>query len=159
MRRLLPVLVTLLCLIAACVQDTDSVERGDARAARRVLVAGPRSEFKDKVMELVAARLGVKDYYFKVAGLDALAAPDVPSYGAVVVIYAVPGGLIDERVALFVEKNRGNPKVIVFYTKAAGSTAGRTTAQSLEAAEASSALISHAGQYADQLAALIAKRF
>jgi sugar (pentulose or hexulose) kinase len=150
LRKLSIITAFLALLLAACAQNEESVDKGEASAPRRVLVAGPQSEFKRAVMERVADALGARDYYLKIAGLDALAAEDTGAYGAVVVLYAVPDGQMDERVRRFLEKNPGNPKVIVFYTKTA---AGQT------AAESSAALLAQADRYADQLVALIRKRF
>jgi hypothetical protein len=141
-----------LVVLAACAHDADTYEAGPARAGRRVLVAGAQSEFKRKVMDRVVQKLGVQEYYFRVTGLDGLAAADLSEYGAVLVLYSLPGGRMDERVARFIGRNKGNPKIIVFYTRG-------LDARTEEELEAAADQLRRSNQYADQLAELIARRF
>lgn len=157
------VTVTLACLLAlsACATGSADYVRGDLRAQRRVLVAGTQSEFKHKVVDRVVQRLGEKDYFFSIVGLDGLNTEDLASYGAIVLVYSLPGGRMDGRVRAFINANKGNPKVIVFYSKGAEGPEPEDAVSSRNAADRRTAvtLLANAERYADLLVTQIEKRF
>ena len=153
--------VLCLLVVAACSTATDAYVRGDLRAQRRVLVAGTQSEFKHKVVDRVVQRLGEKDYFFNITGLDGLTREDLSAYGAIVLVYSLPGGRMDDRVRAFINANKGNPKVIVFYSKGAEGPEPEDAVSSRYAADRRTAitLMANAERYADALVTQIEKRF
>jgi hypothetical protein len=108
--------LAVLPLFAGCQLDMESVEMGDGAAARKVLIAGTTSDFKQKVVAGVIGRLGTQDYYFKIIGLDLLETEETKDFGAILLVNTLMGGKIDERVRRFLSKDPLNPKAVVFYT-------------------------------------------
>ena len=75
----------LVCLIGAiallgCRTNMATFEAGDANSARKVLIAGESSEFKERVVAGVIDRLGTQDWYFRIVGLDQLGAEQTEAY-------------------------------------------------------------------------------
>jgi len=159
MPRALVLALAPLLLVCGCQQDMQAAEEGAATAAKKVLIAGTASEFKAKVVEGIVSRLGTKDYYLRIIGLDALEKEDAGSFGAVLLVNACMAGKMDGRVTRFLSKNPSNPKVIVFTSRGGEGKPIDLAAGVRVDAVSSVSPAGDAGKKADELAALIRARF
>ena len=111
--------ITLIALMAllltiGCKNDMNSLEKGDPAAARKVLIAGTTSEFKQNVVDRVIEKLGVEDCYFKITGLDQLNKEEIDQFDAILLVARFAAGRMDGRVTRFLEKYPANEKTVVF---------------------------------------------
>jgi hypothetical protein len=160
MRKILVVLTAALMGLTGCAGDMPTVERGQAAAPRRVLIAATASAFKQKVVEGVIARLGIEDYYFKVTGLGNLEREDAASYGAVVLVGSFMAGHLDRRITGWLKDHPADPRTVVFYTRGTddpmpGGGKPKLDVDAVSAASVESRVNERAGQLVD----LILRRF
>ena len=111
------VCLTFAVFLCGCVQDMEQLEAGSPDAARKVLIAGTASDFKNAVIQEVIADLGTEGYYFKIIGLNLLAAEPADGFGAVVLVSAYRVGRYDGRVLKYIDAHPDDPRLIVFLTR------------------------------------------
>jgi hypothetical protein len=149
-----------LLVVLGCKTNMASFEAGDPNSSRRVLVAGEQTDFKRHVVEGVIEKLGTEHWYFRIIGLDQLAAEDTGRYGAILLVAGYRAGRIDERMSSFLEKDPTNPKIVVFYTRGTEDPMPERSKPDLRVDAISSASKQdREDSRAEQLAALIEKRF
>jgi hypothetical protein len=104
-------------LLSGCRTNMVPYEAGDVGNSRKVLIAGEASEFKKNVVAEVIESLGTEDWYFRIIGLDQLEQEDTEHYGAILLITAMQGGRMSEKVITYLGQDPENPKMIVFFTR------------------------------------------
>jgi hypothetical protein len=135
-------------------------EAGNVNGARKVLIAGEASAFKQNVVVKVIETLGTRDWYFRIIGLDQLEEQETGPYGAILLVAAYRAGKIDGRVSRYLAKDPTNPKVIVFYTSGSEAEKPASTKPDIRVdAVCSASRYDRADRRAGQLAALLEKRF
>jgi len=161
MPKILIACIAGLFFFAGCVQDMELLEKGNRDAEKKVLIAGTQSEFKQKVIEKVMEKLGSKDYYFKIIGLDRLKAEETGPYGAIILVNAFMAGQLDGRVKEFLQQDPTNPKAIVFYTIGDENSTPPDWAKPDIRVDAvtSASILERVGQRADELVAIIKNKF
>jgi flavorubredoxin len=113
MKKYLPVLLALV-MLGGCKQDMSHKELGNAAAAKKILIAGDTSEFKEKVFKRVIEKIGSDNYAITVIGLDNLKKEDTDKYSVIVLGNTLWANKIDSRVEEFLKADPTNKKVIVF---------------------------------------------
>ena len=161
MRKIIIIIFVGLFFICSCQQDMASAEKGDIDAARKVLISGVTSEFKQNVIDKVIEMLEPQDYYFKIIGLDQLDGEETEQYGAILVVSTYAAGRMDGRVTKFLQKDPADPKVIIFYTIGDENNppSGRAEKDIKVDAVTSASSPNSIEKRAEQLVALIEKRF
>jgi hypothetical protein len=153
-------MVLLVLMLLGCRTNMASSEAGDPGSSRRVLIAGEQTDFKSHVVEAMIAKLGTKQWYFRIIGLDQLAQQDTGQYGAILLLAGYRAGRIDERVASFLEKDPTDPKIVVFYTRGTEDPMPERSKPDLRVDAISSASKKDREELrAGELAELIEKRF
>jgi hypothetical protein len=117
--RLYPPLFIILCALSAygCRTDMLLMEQGDPSSARKVLIAGESTPFKEKAVKSVVQKLGTLEYYFKIEGTQLLEEQDRERFGAILLAtWYSQKKIMDQRVIDFLAADPRNPKVIVLYT-------------------------------------------
>jgi hypothetical protein len=104
------------CCLLACETNMPASIAGNADSPRKVLIAAEDSDFKRKVVAKAIEKLGSRDLYFRIIGMDQLAATDTAPFGAVLLVSTVRGGRLDERTVAFLQKDPTNRKTVLFYT-------------------------------------------
>jgi hypothetical protein len=149
-----------LLFLCSCEQDVSPLEKGNVNAARKVLIAGTATAFKQSVILKVMEKLGTADYYFKVIGLNQLAGEETGRFGAILLVNAMMAGRLDGRVKQFLAKSAADPKVIVFYTRGTDDPMPSWFKLDPDVDSVTSASKSErADEWAEQLVKLIEKRF
>ena len=144
-------------LLLGCREDMQPFEKGNPNAARRVLIAGTTSEFRQSIVTKVIEKIGTQDCYFKITDLTSLDEEDTEQYDAILLVTALMASRIDGRITDFLQKNPANPKVIVFVTVGGDP---ETTKVDIEVDAVTSASQSdRLEERADQLVILFKKRF
>lgn len=150
-----------LFFVVGCVQDMALIEKGNVNAARKILIAGQSSEFKQDVIIKVMETLGTKEYYFKIIGLNQLDKEETEQYGVILLVNTYMAGHIDGRVTRILQDDPTNPKIIVFYTIGDENNPPPDWAKPDIKVDAvtSASLSDRVTERADQLVAFIEKRF
>ncbi|RPJ08688.1 MAG: hypothetical protein EHM28_03585 [Spirochaetaceae bacterium] len=102
--------------LTGCMQDMQSLEKGNPSARHKVLVAGASSEFKNQVITKVLEALQKEDCYIKIISPDQLAAEKTTGFNAILLITPMMAGQLDGRIVKFIAGDPANPRVIVFCT-------------------------------------------
>ncbi len=112
-------IVSLLGFIAlfGCRTNLPRHEAGNAGNPRRVLVAGEDTAFKQAVLARVIEKLGTRDWYFRIVGLDSLQDEEPQRYGAILLMTAYRAGRLDERVTRYLAGDPADSKLLLFYTR------------------------------------------
>jgi hypothetical protein len=135
-------------------------ETGNPDSARKVLIAGERSEFKEQVVVGLIEKLGTEDWYYRVIGLNQLAEQDTEAFGAVLLVAAVRAGKLSGQVTDFLSSNPANPKVILFYTRGSEEPMPEKSRPKLKVDAVSSASkADRVDMRAEELAVLLEQRF
>jgi hypothetical protein len=147
-------------LLSGCMTNMPPSEVGSRDNPRKVLIASEDTGFKRNVVDRLVGKLGTRDWYFHIIGLDGLAAQDAAPYGAVLILAHMRGGRIDGRAMGYVRDDPANPKVILFYTRGAETPLPESLQPDLQVDAVSSASrTDRVDTRAEELSALIAKRF
>lgn len=105
-----------LCLLSGCGKNMPPAKIGNIDSTQKVLITGQTSKFKEKVIGKVIETLEPRGYYFEIINANKLDKEETGQYGAVLLVTTVMAGKIDKQITRFLQKDPGNPKVIVFYT-------------------------------------------
>ena len=116
MAKYLLILMMALALPCGCMTDMTHTEIGNPAAARRILILSQDTGFKQRLIYDLVHRPASRDWYYLVWGLDKIDEVDISKFDAVIVLSPIKGGVVDQRVAHFLEKYPKNPKLIVCYT-------------------------------------------
>jgi len=93
-----------------------TIERGNPRAATRVLIASEASDFKQAVIEQVVTGFAKDDLFFKITGLQNLADETASGYTAVIMINSCVAWQLNPRVNAFIKKTDRLEKIILLTT-------------------------------------------
>jgi hypothetical protein len=104
-------------LLPGCRTNMTRYEAGNADSAHKVLIAGEATAFKQAVVDGVIEKLGTRDWYFRVVGLDQLEAQETETFGAILLVAGYRAGRLDERVIRYLAKDPTNPRVVLFFTR------------------------------------------
>ena len=158
-------ILPILCLVGVlasvgCKTNMPSYEAGNTNSARKVLVASEDTGFKRRVVARVIERLGTRDWYFKVIGLDQLPAEQTGQYGAILLGTEIQGGVLEKRAAEYLKLDPANGKVVLFYTRGMEGAVPENARLDLNVDAVSSASRQDREETrAEELAALIRQRF
>ncbi len=160
MHKVAAVALVGMLLIMGCRTDMTPSEAGSSGSARRVLIVGETTAFKQKVVTRAIEKLGTREWYFRIIGLSSLAGQETSSYGAILLVTSFQAGRIDERVTRFLAADPTNPKAIVFYTRGTDDPMPERSKPDLRVDAISSASRDDRVETrADELVALLMKRF
>ena len=161
MKRLIVVAIAVIPLLIGCQTDMSHIERGNITSANKVLVVGTSSDFKQKVISQVMESKQLQQCYFNVIGLNQVDKVDTEPYQVILFVTTYMAGHLDGRVTQFLQKDPLNAKIVVFYTVGDEDhpPSGRHKPDIRVDAVASASKSSRVQERADELVALIEKRF
>ncbi|MDD5065897.1 MAG: hypothetical protein PHF84_02500 [bacterium] len=144
-----------------CSTNMTSFEKGNITSPRKVLIAAEDSAFKKKVVDRLVDKLGTKDWYFRIIGLNQLSKEDSGQYGAIILICKVSMGSIPSRVNTCLKKEQVKPKVVLFITSGSGDPLSGSIKTGIRGVDAvtSASLDGQAEKRADEIATQLIKRF
>lgn len=157
------VLAGLLCIMG-CTTNMEPFEKGNSSNPKKVFIAAEDSGFKKAVVEAVIERLGTEEWYFRGAGLDhldQLTDEDLEQYGAVLIVCKMAGGRVESQGRAFIDKERRNPKVVVFMTTGGDGTMPEGAQSDLNSVDAvsSASKTGYVEESSEKIAALLKERF
>ncbi len=160
MRGIMLIVLASALLVLGCASNMTPSEAGSADAARKVLIAGDSSAFKQQVVARLIDDLGTGDWYFRIVGLDRLEEQETGQFGAVLLVAAFKAGHLDKRVTRYLGKDPSNPKVVVFFTRGTDDPMPERARPDIKVDAVSSASrADRVESRAAELAALIRQRF
>ncbi|UCF96205.1 MAG: hypothetical protein JSV89_13575 [Spirochaetaceae bacterium] len=160
MRRIILASLIGVIVLNSCRTNMATFEAGDVNSTRKVLVAGESSAFKERVVAGLIDRLGTRDWYFRIIGLNQLEKENTEPYGAILLVAAYRAGRLDVRVTSYLREDPQNPKTIVFFTRGSEDPLPEKQKPDLRIDAVSSASRDdQVDMRADQLADLVKRRF
>jgi hypothetical protein len=156
MNKYLLLAIAMTMVIAGCKQEPATLEFGNTTTAKKVLIAGDTSEFKQKVLDRLVQNLGTANYYIKCISLDDMRQEDQNVYGAIVLVNTLRAGRMDQRVKNVLRDDPANKKLIIFTTHGfEGDWQPKVQVDTVTSAS----MPDQVGKRADELAGFITKRF
>lgn len=158
---MIPAFLAVLFVLSGCMQDIQSLEKGNPAAARKVLVAGAGSDFKNQVVMKVVQALSAEDCYIKIVSPDNLSEEKTGGYNAILLVTAMMAGRLNGQIVKFIAGDPANPKVIVFCTSGDENLQTDRIRAVIGKADAvtSASVVARVDERARQILDLVRKRF
>lgn len=153
------VFLLFLMAFSGCEKDLPDSTFGDPLSARKLLIAGTASPFKQEVIRQIMNKIDTNGMEIRVTGLDGLPKINTSDFKAILLVTALKAGKIDKQAEEFIRSQVPNDRIILFYTRGSEEPSPGWSAPKLGVDTVTSAsLMDRAVKRAEQLADLIQKK-